>query len=393
MAARKRSAAEVDPGQGRRRSGRISSTPQKSKYFQESESEDREDDAPPPRKRGRPSKAAASAGKKKKRIEKESDDEDEYNEDEKSEEDQDDGDEYNDEKPGEEEDGDDDEDEDEDDEDAPPKVRIVPLEKMRDTGGVEYEDNKIHKNTLLFLKDLKVNNKRSWLKSHDGEYRRALKDWESFVDSAMLTAIDVDETIPELPVKDVIFRIHRDIRFSKDPTPYKPHFSAAFSRTGRKGPYACYYIHCEPKSSFIGGGLWCPDKDQLAKLRRSIDRHPERWREVLNTPALKRIYLPGVKPSADDEKAIEAFFDKNQSNALKKKPMGFDADHRDIKLLRLRNFTLGTKIDESSLASDTAQEKVAECFRGLEPFVSFLNDVVMPDPNPEESEDEEEEGE
>lgn len=164
MAARKRSAAEVDPGQGRRRSGRISSTPQKSKYFQESESEDREDDAPPPRKRGRPSKAAAPAVKKKKRIEKESDDEDEYNEDEKSEEDQDDGDEYNDEKPEEEEDGDDDEDEDEDDEDAPPKVRIVPLEKMRDTGGVEYEDNKIHKNTLLFLKDLKVNNKRSWLK-------------------------------------------------------------------------------------------------------------------------------------------------------------------------------------------------------------------------------------
>ncbi|KAK7221039.1 hypothetical protein V2G26_009042 [Clonostachys chloroleuca] len=393
MAARKRSAAEVDPGQGRRRSGRISSTPQKSKYFQESESEDREDDAPPPRKRGRPSKAAAPAVKKKKRIEKESDDEDEYNEDEKSEEDQDDGDEYNDEKPEEEEDGDDDEDEDEDDEDAPPKVRIVPLEKMRDTGGVEYEDNKIHKNTLLFLKDLKVNNKRSWLKSHDGEYRRALKDWESFVDSAMLTAIDIDETIPELPVKDVIFRIHRDIRFSKDPTPYKPHFSAAFSRTGRKGPYACYYIHCEPKSSFIGGGLWCPDKDQLAKLRRSIDRHPERWREVLNTPELKRIYLPGVKPSADDEKAIEAFFDKNQSNALKKKPMGFDADHRDIKLLRLRNFTLGAKIDESSLTADTAQEKIAECFRGLEPFVSFLNDVVMPDPNREESEDEEEEGE
>uniref|UniRef100_A0A8H7NFB7 DUF2461 domain-containing protein n=1 Tax=Bionectria ochroleuca TaxID=29856 RepID=A0A8H7NFB7_BIOOC len=392
MPARKRSAAEVDLGQGRRRSGRISSTPQKSKYFQDSESEDREDDAPPPKKRGRPSKATAPAEKKKKRIEKESDDEDEYNEDEKSEEDQDDGDEYNDEKPGEEENGDDDEDDD-DDEDAPPKVRIVPLEKMRDTGGVDYEDNKIHKNTLLFLKDLKVNNKRSWLKSHDGEYRRALKDWESFVDSAMLTAIDVDETIPELPVKDIIFRIHRDIRFSKDPTPYKPHFSAAFSRTGRKGPYACYYIHCEPKSSFIGGGLWCPDKDQLAKLRRSIDRHPERWREVLNTPELKRIYLPGVKPSADDEKAIEAFFDKNQSNALKKKPMGFDADHRDIKLLRLRNFTLGTKIDEASLASDTAQEKVAECFRGLEPFVSFLNDVVMPDPNREESEDDDEDGE
>ena len=155
-----------------------------------------------------------------------------------------------------------------------------------------------------------------------------------------MTLIDVDETIPELPVKDVMFRIHRDIRFSKDPTPYKvrqrtrlasasreikltfsqPHFSAAFSRTGRKGPYACYYIHCEPKNSFIGGGLWCPERDHLAKLRRSIDRHPNRWRQALNVPGFKRTFYPSIKPNAGADKVVQAFQETNKSTALKKRP-------------------------------------------------------------------------
>lgn len=124
-----------------------------------------------------------------------------------------------------------------------------------------------------------------------------------------------------MPVKDVIFRIHRDIRFSKDPTPYKPHFSAAWSRTGRKGPYACYYIHCEPGSSFIGGGLWHPEAQYVQKLRRSIDRHPTRWRRALNDELFKSVFLPAVKPGAGAEAAVKAFVQRNKENALKKKPM------------------------------------------------------------------------
>jgi uncharacterized protein (DUF2461 family) len=150
----------------------------------------------------------------------------------------------------------------------------------------------------------------------------------------------VDETIPELPTKDVIFRIHRDIRFSKDPTPYKvpqiltlfdchpinspgqPHFSAAWSRTGRKGPYACYYIHCEPGgSSFIGGGLWCPEKGHVDKLRRSIDRHPARWRRALDDPLLKAAFFPKLKRGSGPEAAISAFVENNKHHALKKRPM------------------------------------------------------------------------
>jgi uncharacterized protein (TIGR02453 family) len=194
-------------------------------------------------------------------------------------------------------------------------------------------------------------------------------------------------------VKDVAFRIHRDIRFSKDPTPYKPHFSAAWSRTGRKGPYACYYIHCEPKKSFVGGGLWCPEKDHLAKLRRSIDRHPARWRRALNDAEFRGVFFGKVK--GGEEKMVDAFAEKNKEYSLKKRPQGYEMDHRDIKLLRLKSFTVGKAVDDDIFWADDAQERIAGVIRGLVPFVEFLNRVVMPDPLEDSSseEDEQDDGE
>lgn len=132
-----------------------------------------------------------------------------------------------------------DDDEEDDDSDARPKVVFIPHAKIRDDGGVPYTDDLVHPNTLEFLKDLKANNVRSWLKctppphypnpspltppppANDGEFRRALKDWESYATALTDTIIDLDPTIPELPFKDINFRIYRDIRFTNDPTPYK----------------------------------------------------------------------------------------------------------------------------------------------------------------------------
>ncbi|KAI1256358.1 hypothetical protein MGN70_001482 [Eutypa lata] len=271
------------------------------------------------------------------------------------------------------------EDESEDD-DEENRVTFIPLPPLRDTDGVDYENTRLHKNTLLFLKDLKANNKRSWLKMRDPEYRRSFKDWESFVETLTERITEADETIPELPIKDVIFRIYRDIRFSKDQTPYKPHYSAAWSRTGRKGPYACYYVHAEPGSCFVGGGLWHPDNDALAKLRASIDERPHRLRRVLTGAAFRRTFLPKSK-EGDEKSILAAFAQANQENALKTKPKGFNPDHRDIELLKLRNYTVGTKIDDSVLTSENAQDQIMDIIASMVEFVTFLNSVVMPDPN------------
>ncbi|KAH8884645.1 hypothetical protein GQ53DRAFT_751929 [Thozetella sp. PMI_491] len=297
------------------------------------------------------------------------------------------------------------------DEAAPPKVTFIPHVKLRDEGGVPYKDDRLHKNTMEFLKDLKANNKRSWLKSNDAEYRRSLKDWNSYVETMSQKIIEKDETIPELPTKDIVFRIYRDIRFSNDPTPYKPHYSAAWSRTGRKGPYACYYIHLEPGKCFVGGGLWHPEASAVARLRASIDERPHRWRRVLCDPAFQRTFLPDAKvkkgkkgkdTKAEDEKAIfKAFADANKEGALKTKPKGFDADHRDIELLKLRNYVVGTKMSDDVFTTTKGQNEVIEVIGAMAGFVSFLNATVMPDPGMDddssdddgEGGDEEEEGE
>ncbi|PTB64627.1 hypothetical protein BBK36DRAFT_1176872 [Trichoderma citrinoviride] len=244
---------------------------------------------------------------------------------------------------------------------------------------------------MLFLRDLKANNKRPWLKSHDGEYRRALKDWQSFVEATTQTLIEVDDTIPELPAKDVIFRIHRDIRFSKDPTPYKPHFSAAWSRTGRKGPYAVYYIHCEPKRSFIGGGLWHPEAAHIAKLRQSIDERPRRWRRAMGDPLFRKTFFPALEKKGVED-VVKAFVGRNQENALKKRPMGYEVTHRDIELLKLRNFTIMKNLDDEVLCGDNAQTKLKDILSGLSGFVTFLNSIVMPDPNLDDDESDDEDG-
>jgi len=191
--------------------------------------------------------------------------------------------------------------------------------KARGDGGIPYMPEKIHPHTMEFLKDLKKNNDRVWFKAHDADYRASWKDFGSFVETLTEKIAEVDETIPELPPKDLVFRIYRDVRFSSDPTPYKPRFSAAWSRTGRKGPYACYYIQVQPGGKcFVGSGLWQPEARPMALLRTDIDQQSARIKSVLTSPGMRKHIFGGI--SKDTKKAIQAFCDQNKANALKTKP-------------------------------------------------------------------------
>ncbi|KIX93621.1 uncharacterized protein Z520_10527 [Fonsecaea multimorphosa CBS 102226] len=261
---------------------------------------------------------------------------------------------------------------------GPGKQVFIEKPKPRGDGGIKYVAEKIHPNTMVFLKDLKENNDREWLKMHDADYRVSWKDWEGFVEALTERIAEIDETIPELPPKDLVFRIYRDIRFSSDPTPYKPHFSAAWSRTGRKGPYACYYVQIQPGGrSFVGSGLWMPESQPLALLRANIDRKPKKLRRVLAEAQLRKQVL-GVA-SNDEKKAIKAFADQNKENALKTKPKGYEADNPNIELLRLRNFTLGKRIPDEQVIGEQGLPTILELIRVMVPFVTYLNSVVMPD--------------
>ncbi|KAL2830228.1 hypothetical protein BDW59DRAFT_141275 [Aspergillus cavernicola] len=261
---------------------------------------------------------------------------------------------------------------------GPGKEVLIKKPKARDPGDVLYNDDTLHPNTMLFLKDLAKNNEREWLKAHDADYRTSKKDWDTFVETLTEKIVVEDGTIPELPAKDLVFRIHRDIRFSKDPTPYKTHFSAAWSRTGRKGPYAAYYVHCQPGASFVGSGLWHPEADKLALLREDIDGNSQGLKAILRENDLRREFFGGIPD--DEDKFVKAFVRQNSESALKTKPKGYEHDNENIQLLRLRSFTIGKPIPDADLLGSDAQEKIANLIGIMEPFVTYLNSVVMPDP-------------
>ncbi|KAL4997031.1 hypothetical protein BDV10DRAFT_170532 [Aspergillus recurvatus] len=258
---------------------------------------------------------------------------------------------------------------------GPGKEVFIKKPKARDPGDIPYTDDTLHPNTMLFLKDLAKNNERQWLKAHDADYRASKKDWDTFVETLTEKVIEQDSTIPELPAKDLVFRIHRDIRFSKDPTPYKTHFSAAWSRTGKKGPYAAYYVHCQPGASFVGSGLWHPEADKLALLREDIDGNSQGLKTVLREEGMRREFFDGIPD--DEDKAVEAFVSQNSESALKTKPKGYEHDNENIQLLRLRSFTVGKRISDADLVSPDAQDKIAALIGIMEPFVShaFLLDM------------------
>ncbi|KAL5326277.1 hypothetical protein ACEPPN_007415 [Leptodophora sp. 'Broadleaf-Isolate-01'] len=257
---------------------------------------------------------------------------------------------------------------------------VIDIPGKKDAGDTPYEDGRIHKNTLEFLRELKRNNKREWLKFHDVPFRQAEKDFQSFVGELSTIVCKIDPTIPDLAVKDIIYRIHRDMRFTSDPTPYKPYFSVSWSRTGRKGPYAHYYLHIQPgEESFFGGGYFGCDSETLACLREDIDTQPHQFKSILMGDKLRKTFFPNVK--ADEGKVVSAFCVMSKTNALKKKPKGFDADHQDIELLKLRNFILTKKISDKDITSKGGLAIITDIVEAIEPFITYLNNTVMPDPD------------
>ncbi|GAB1197127.1 hypothetical protein APSETT444_006417 [Aspergillus pseudonomiae] len=127
----------------------------------------------------------------------------------------------------------------------------------------------------------------------------------------------------------------------------------------------------------LGSGLWHPEADKLALMREDIDRNSHRLKAVLGEEGMRREIFNGVP---DEEKAVEAFVNQNQESALKTKPKGYGLDNENIRLLRLRSFTIGRPLADEELMSPNAQDKIAALIGIMEPFVTYLNSVVMPDP-------------
>lgn len=219
----------------------------------------------------------------------------------------------------------------------------------------------IEKSTFQFLKDLQKNNNRDWFAEHKSSYTTAHQNAKD-----VFTAIHHKlETHDEIE-KSKMMRIYRDVRFSKDKTPYKPRFANSFSRLGKE-LRGGYFICLEPNKSFLAGGFWEPNKEDLFRIRKEIEQDASEIKDILKDPNY-----------------IKHFGGKFESfGELKTAPRGFDKDHPDVDLLRKKGFIAVKNFTDKEVLSSDFIDKVDEGFQALRPFFNLFSDILTTNLNGE----------
>lgn len=199
-----------------------------------------------------------------------------------------------------------------------------------------------------FLADLHVNNTREWFHANKSVYLEAKKAFDQYVESLILAVKSVDKTIGSPEAKDCIFRIYRDVRFSKNKEPYKNYFGAYVTNGGRKSELPGYYLHVQPgDKSFVGGGVYRPQPKILAALREEIVYYGNDFRAITEAPDFK------------------ACFTQMQGSKLKTAPRGYAKNHPEIDLLRFKDFTFVQQISDEELLAENLTEKLQLAFEQL----------------------------
>ena len=148
---------------------------------------------------------------------------------------------------------------------------------------------------LSFIQELTENNNRDWFNANKSRYQESLEIFRGFAGELLKGITSFDPSVGDLLPKDTIFRIYKDVRFSKDKLPYKTHFGCWMAKGGRKSTDAGYYFHLEPGKSFMAAGVWMPPRDQLNLIRQEILFNPEPYLELITNPEMKNYYERGGK--------------------------------------------------------------------------------------------------
>lgn len=215
--------------------------------------------------------------------------------------------------------------------------------------------------TLRFLNGLKKNNDRTWFEDHRAQYEAARTDFQNFIQLVIDDMERKDTTITGTTARECLFRINRDVRFSKDKSPYKTNMGASIKQGGKKSPFAGYYFHCEPGQSFIGAGLWMPDNISLKKLRQEIDYCWEEFNAILKEKKFK-INFKGLL--------------RGEGLSLITNPKGYEKDNPAIDYLKLKSFIAEIKISDEELSKASLHKRTITAFEALQPLLRFINRTV-----------------
>jgi len=220
------------------------------------------------------------------------------------------------------------------------------------------------KESLQFLDDLKKNNNRDWFQDNKKRYEIFKKDYHQLVSDFLDVMKPLDPSLELLEVKNCTFRINRDIRFSKDKSPYKAHLGVWMSPGAKGANRAGYYVHIEKGASFIAGGFYSPEAEDLKKVRKEI--------------AFFHEDLEGILADKDFKKEFENL-DINENNSLKSMPRGYEKDHPAIEFLKLKSFTATQKYDFSEVTKKDFVSKMSQKLIALKPLIDFINRALETD--------------
>lgn len=214
------------------------------------------------------------------------------------------------------------------------------------------------KEIMDFLKILKKNNNREWFSEHKDEFKALQLKAKSFY-------TDVRHGLEEADEIDnfKLFRIYRDVRFSKDKTPYNPHFAGSFSRKTNR-LRGGYYVRIRPGESFLAGGFWAPNKEDLFRIRKEFEFGDEEIRSILS-----------------EEKFKKYFNGELVGDELKTAPKGFQKDDPAIDLIRKKGFVAVRKFSDKQVLDKNFLNEVNKSFLALRPFFDYMSEVLTTDLN------------
>jgi len=222
----------------------------------------------------------------------------------------------------------------------------------------------IAKSNIDFLKKLSKNNNRDWFHENKATiYQAALDNTIEFADS-LLSEMKKHDNIDTPTGKKSLYRIYKDTRFSKDKTPYKTHWGGYFKRATNQ-LRGGYYFHIEPGNCFIGGGFWNPNPEDLKRIRVELAADGSELRKIIGS-----------------KKFIDTF-GQLEGNQVKTAPKGFPKDHRNIDLLRYKQFLIAKKFTEKEMLSKDFHLKANEVFENMRPFFDYMSEVLTTDENGE----------
>jgi len=210
----------------------------------------------------------------------------------------------------------------------------------------------IPKDTIVFLRELKLNNNRDWFNKNKQRFnsiQSGVKEFANEVNESLKKSDDIE--------KLKIFRIYRDLRFSKDKTPYKKNIGMAFHRA-KPELRGGYYLELSADESFVAVGFWNPNKEDLLRIRKEIEVDGQEFESVINDRKIKDIW------------------GEIKGQEVKTSPKGFNKDHQHIDLIKKKQFIFIKKLKEEDILDEIFQKKLVSYFISIRPFFDYMSEIL-----------------